>query len=457
MTDAKPQLIHGMSRREAERALVGIIFRDGDRPMGWAVEREVAADWFADRACRQGWLAVSDLFASGKPIDILTASTRLWDMHGDATDPTAATAKDVQDWIDHAPVEAHFEFVLDVLESHVYCALELAILANQQQAATSGDPQKVRDRVAAHAQAWADLAAGSKPADSLAQVALDWMIRVQTPKEKRPALVEWWLPQLTEKLGGLSDELVYLCALESVGKTAAALQMAVVNARRGNRVAIRSLESATARLVPRLIAHGGQVDRLHLERGVYSQDELRKARDAAAEIARLPIDIDDGPANVPQLRAWAMRAKARGAALLIIDNLRHVRRQASRKEQSTAEQFSELSHAIKGIRDDVRLPLIMLHHLTPNDKGGGDVSWSKDIRKDADILIFLTENEKESTAPSEDNDWAGRWIIDVEVKKHRDGEKGYDLRTWFDRARQTYRPYEAFHAADMGEPFAGPD
>jgi len=435
-----PRIIDGLARRQTERILIGTAAAHGERVMGVATEAGVNADWFKDSACRAAWATMAEMYATGKPLALHLIAVRMTETHPEID------AGWVDGAVDEGQPAAHAEYLVGLLENHMLCEAEAAMLAEQARAAAGGDPQAVRDRISGHAQDWAELRPTSGTGQTLAAAALEWVRRVEAPPTARPALVEWPLPSIAKNIGPVADELIYLCALESVGKTALALQMAIHNARRGQRVAIRSLESSTPRLVPRVLAVMAQVDRLKLDRGHGTPDEIKRARAAAAELTRLPLEICDAGADVAQLRAWAMREKARGASLLIIDNLRHVRRRHSRKEESTAEQFSELSRHIKEIRDDVGLPLLMLHHLTSTD-----VSWSKDIRKDADILIFLTENEKESTPPSPANDNLGTWVIDFGVKKNRDGEKGFDIRLWYDKRVQTYRGHNELVAQNVSD------
>ena len=136
-----------------------------------------------------------------------------------------------------------------------------------------------------------------------------------------------------------------------------------------------------------------------------------------------------------QLLAWAKCEKKAGSKILAIDNMRHIR--PGQKYASPVEQFRDLSVRLKWIRDDTGLPLIVLHHLTDDL----DVSWSRDIRRDADILLYLIENETYSIKPTQENQWTEKSVIDFEVRKNREGLRGFKVLGEFDKKRQTFTEY----------------
>jgi len=236
-------------------------------------------------------------------------------------------------------------------------------------------------------------------------------------------------------MGHLTDEIVYIAARESVGKTAFAVQMAVQMGFFGIRVAFASLESKRQKLVQRMIAQIGRVNTLDLKFKHGSPSALsfgfQRAREAGEKIKDLPIAIEDCGMNIDQIRAFAQMEKARGARLLIVDNMKHIRHDG--KSKSTTEQFRELALGLKWMRDDLDMPVIVLHHLNKD----GDVSWSDDIRRDADVLLFLEVDEKASR-PYKPPDWTGQTIINVKSEKAREGRRGFQVQAEFLPHHQTF-------------------
>jgi replicative DNA helicase len=154
------------------------------------------------------------------------------------------------------------------------------------------------------------------------------------------------------------------------------------------------------------------------------------ARAAAEKIKSLPIAIDDAGMTTDQIRAFGQMEKARGARLLIVDNMKHIR---YRSKGSTTEQFREVAQELKWIRDDLDMPLIVLHHLNKD----GDVSWSDDIRRDADLLLFLSI-DKSSIPYTPENHWCGRTIINIDCEKARDGRRNFSVQSEFLPQFQTF-------------------
>jgi hypothetical protein len=93
-----------------------------------------------------------------------------------------------------------------------------------------------------------------------------------------------------------------------------------------------------------------------------------------------------------------------------------------------------VSLRLKRMRDDLRIPVIALHHANAE----GDVSWSRDLRRDVDVLLMMAHNEERSVTPESANGFRGRWFVDWTVDKCRDGRKGMTLVTEFDKERQVF-------------------
>ena len=126
--------------------------------------------------------------------------------------------------------------------------------------------------------------------------------------------------------------------------------------------------------------------------------------------------------------------------MLVLDNTRHIRRGNS--SESRVEWMGSLSARLKQLRDDTGVPLLVLHHATkPNEHGKEDVSWSSDIRRDADCLVFLREDE-ERTTPYSGPDEMGRCCVTFDVEKNRDGLRGVRVPLHFIKWRQAFAEWD---------------
>jgi hypothetical protein len=143
------------------------------------------------------------------------------------------------------------------------------------------------------------------------------------------------------------------------------------------------------------------------------------------------VRISDAQATAEQLIAWGIAEKRAGSRLLIVDNMKHIR--TTSKYNSLPELFRELSLKAKRLRDETKLPVIMLHHTNED----GDVSWSKDIKRDVDILITMTKDEDLSVTPAVPGDQAIDFVR-FKIDKNRDGQAGLSVPVRFRKEIQTF-------------------
>jgi replicative DNA helicase len=145
--------------------------------------------------------------------------------------------------------------------------------------------------------------------------------------------------------------------------------------------------------------------------------------------------IDGGQRTLDQLYAWG-RAEARlGSRLIVVDNTRHIR---VRGNVDRVNEVAEISGRMKQLRDDTGVPVVMLHHSSLDKKTGKeDASWSSDIRKDTDIMLFLRHDEEKSKKPLYAGG-AGLWAVMAVVEKNRDAPAGYGVRLKFEKDHQRF-------------------
>jgi hypothetical protein len=403
------------------RGVLACCLFDSDRCMAWAIEAGLDAAWFADAECRELWGECFKAYGNGSPIDAFR-------LIGMGKKPA---------WLDDSMDAASFTvlpgYIADLrrgwFRSHGRSvAGSLALKIND-----SDDPEASVAEAARELSNMLDAAGDDRPLDEIATALLDqWQARDDASMQTE---ITWPLLNMQHALGSVTDELIFLAAGESVGKTALALQFAGHIGYKSLHVALRSLESSKPKLVQRLIAQCGEVNTRHLRTGRPTTDEILAARAGVDRIKRLSqfVHINDRPATIEQLTAWGHTEKARGSKLLIVDNMKHVR--STRRFSSPVEEMRELSAGFKRLRDDVGLPVLVLHHTNAE----GDVSWSRDIRRDTDILLIMSRDEGRSGESTADNDWCGHTVLIIHVEKNREGAAGFDLDANFDKATQTFK------------------
>jgi replicative DNA helicase len=243
----------------------------------------------------------------------------------------------------------------------------------------------------------------------LHQVGIDLVEKWRNTKGEDTA-IRWPVPTLHAEYGHLTDEFVIIMAQPSVGKTAFALQTALNLAKHAVPCAYLSLESSVEKAVMRLIAQHTPTNTLRLRNGQSQPREYDNAALAAASLKELPLRITNKSMTLEQVRAWAMLEKAKGAKCLFVDNLKHIR--SSQIVKNRFDEFAKHSIGLKFIRDDVGIPLVVLHHTNSE----GKAAWSSDIQRDADVMITLATDEGRSRENFE--------CVDFQVVKNRDGKTG---------------------------------
>jgi hypothetical protein len=170
----------------------------------------------------------------------------------------------------------------------------------------------------------------------------------------------------------------------------------------------------------------GRVNVAQIRKGKARQDEHELYLNACEEMKALPLDVDDRTADIAGLFAWAVMAKQRGAKALIVDNLKHIRTDG---RKDATEQFRELFLGCKWIRDDVNLPMMVLHHTNQE----GDAAWSKDIERDADVMLHMNTVARENLGETNE-----RIAVEFEFRKYRDDASGKIFNTEFRRHIQAF-------------------
>lgn len=236
------------------------------------------------------------------------------------------------------------------------------------------------------------------------------------------------LVDLDNRLGGLHpSDLLILAGRPSMGKTALVTNIAFNVARAfkrgiktdgtegttdGGVVGFFSLEMSSDQLATRILSEASRVPSENLRRGNLTEEEFRRFVEAAKELERCPLYIDDTPAlPINAVHARARRLKRQhGLDLLIVDYLQLLR-PASAKDNRVNE-VSEITQGLKAIAKELDIPVIALSQLSRQvenreDKRPqlSDLRESGSIEQDADSVMFVFREEyyREREKPSDDN------------------------------------------------------
>lgn len=226
------------------------------------------------------------------------------------------------------------------------------------------------------------------------------------------------------------DEVV-IAARPAVGKTSFALHLARAAASAGYHIAIFSLEMLGERLGDRwLLAATTNVNPDNVRSGQLTPSEQRQLHEAAAELSRLPIHIDDNPSvSMDYVRSSAKLLQSKGECDgVIIDYLQLCDMKSDRNNRNREQEVAQASRKAKMLAKELNIPVILLSQLNRNVEGRpdsrpslSDLRESGAIEQDADLVLMLSrpalsgrDTDRKSTYPTE-----GLGVIDI--VKHRNG------------------------------------
>lgn len=230
------------------------------------------------------------------------------------------------------------------------------------------------------------------------------------------------LVDLDRMTGGLQGgELVLLGGRPSMGKTAVALSMALSAARKGDGVAVSSLEMTPDSLALRAVANetaiaGQGIAYTDAKRGSMTEEQAKVFFETCADVGSLPIEIL--PSNMRDMGAIyagvkkaqrILEGKGTPLKLIVIDYLQLISGKGNR-----FEQISEISIALKGLAMKFNLPVLALSQLSraleSRDLDNrrpmlSDLRESGQLEQDADMVLFCYRHEYylDRETPNEEN------------------------------------------------------
>jgi replicative DNA helicase len=271
-------------------------------------------------------------------------------------------------------------------------------------------------------------------AGTLSAAAVTWLDRM-TAADESNVMLDWPLDAITAEMGRLDREVVWIIAQPSIGKTAFVLQWLIRLAFDGHLVSLASLESSAESIASRAIAQIAPMNNYQIRQRRANPNQVRQAYEAARRIPD-QIRITDGSMTLDQVYAWGKAEARKGSRLIVIDNTRHIR--VPGRAADRINMVAEISTRMKQLRDDAQVPVVILHHSAIDKQTGIEsASWSSDIRKDADIMIFLKRDSELSREPQSPTDH-GVHAVRFSVDKNREGRAGYDILTRFRKEHQLF-------------------
>lgn len=395
------------------------------------------------------WDAIVDAFDAGKGVDVVVVATS---MRARGTFQRAGGAAYLAQLADATPSVANVGAHVQIVIGHA--RVRRVIAACQVVAAEGYEPRLDVDGYCDRAETAvftaADVGATSRLATAR-DAARSWVANMTAIREGRvpPGLPTGFDP-VDDLTAGLHDgDAIVVAGRPGMGKTAWALCVAlnVAGTRppagsdddRERAVALFSLEMPLDQITARLTCILAEVDLLRVRKNTLSDVEYVSLLNAAEELGKLPIWIEDSAGiTLTRIRAELRRIKVESEragqrlSLVVIDYLQLMGVAAGDDDKSRNDQVSAMSRGVKSIAKDFGVPVILLSQLsrgTETRRGDNkrpqlsDLRDSGAIEQDADAVLFVYRADYYGDVDEDE-----RGIAEIIVAKQRNGPAGRSAR-----------------------------
>ena len=410
---------------EAEQAVLGSMLIDGDCVKD-VMDQLQASDFYL-RQNRQIFETIAHMFVYSQPVDGVTVAGEM-EKNGTYTDTTRSYLLELMEVTPtSANVGEYVKIVRDksLMRQVAYAASNITSMVQQGGAAASDMLESAEQKIYAIRRGRS--AQSMVPVSQVLQDVMERLEELSGNGNHLPGL-STGLSAVDSKINGLNkSDLLLLAARPGMGKTSMALNVALSAARSsGKTVAIFSLEMSREQLVTRLIAAEGLVENTRLTTGNLRESDWQRIAEAASNLSRMNILIDDNPL----LTAADMNAKCRrldDLGLVVIDYLQLMTSAGGKRysNENRQQAVSDISRMLKIMAKELQVPVLCLSQLSrANEKRDNkrpmlsDLRESGAIEQDADIVMFLYRDDYYNEDSEKHN------IAECIIAKNRHGETG---------------------------------
>ena len=426
---------------EAEESVLGAVLLSAEAA-NIALEKLHSEDFYHP-AHQQIFEAVLGLFDANEPIDAVTVSEIL---RRDGSLERMGGVDFLTRLLDAVPTTSNIEYYASIVEEHALRRRLMRVGGTiSSMASEMREPiEDVLDRSEQEVFLVSErrIGGGLAPIDALLGPAIEKAEELQRLGVEVTGIPTGYR-DLDRKLAGLhATNLIIIAARPSMGKSALALNIAQNVALQDRPVAIFSLEMSREEVVSRMLCAAGRIDSQRLRTGHLTEADFTKLSNAASQLYKKPIYVDDSPGlTVTEIRAKARRLRRRpGLGLVVVDYLQLMHGPAGENRQ---QEIALISRSLKNLARELEVPVIALSQLNRSleqreDKRPrlGDLRESGALEQDSDVVMFIYRDEYYSPDRVE-----SKGVAEVIIAKHRQGAVG--------KVQMTFLP-EFTLFADMG-------
>lgn len=413
----------------AEKSLLGaMLISDTTFP---DILEKIKSDDFYDPNNAQIFAAMTNLYNSHRPIDVLTLTSELRSLKSLKQVGGTAYLTELTNFVPTAAhAAAYAELIAECSTRRKLINAGTEIIKKAQDGGESveellGDAEK-------------DLFSVSDKTIKTDYRGLDTLLvdayeRIEDLHKNKGALrgLKTGFKDLDQKTAGFQKgDLIIVGARPAMGKTTFAQNLAYNVATINKKgVLFFSMEMASNEIVDRMISDVSGVNNWNIRTGNVSDDDFAKIGDALGEMGEVPIYIDDTSAmTMLEIRNKARRAKHdHDIGLIILDYLQLITG-SDRYKGNRVQEVTEISRGLKQLARELEVPVIALAQLSRSVTGRddprpvlSDLRESGSIEQDADLVMML--HRPDYYHQNEDG-YEETHITELLIQKHRHGGIG---------------------------------
>lgn len=353
-------------------------------------ERGVSNEAFHVPAHAGIYSLLSEMWSTGKPIDIVTLIQTLQDRNALESCGGASLVSQIFTFL---PTAANAGYYLEILQEKatlrriIKTCTEYASRAYE----TQDDVPGLATGFSVDAQE-ATASTSTRPVRTIRELAHDKVRRMEAGGAQA-VIFPTGIRTLDRESPLTPGSMPLIAGMRKAGKSILAVSVAVQNLKWGHRVLYFTLEDPSEALVDRITANLSSVPVvLHRSEGITERNmDLLQA--ALTDLARMPLLIRDDVYDLPRLTATVRQEKARfpDLATVIVDYAQLVRAKTA-KGATREQEVATVSRTLRLLGLELGVAMVVLSQLNSD----GDTRESKALENDCTAMwkVTVIENEE---------------------------------------------------------------
>jgi replicative DNA helicase len=348
---------------QAEQIVIGCIALDGERAMDRLAEMCITADDFYTSHARRWFAAAHEMHRAGKPIDIALLREHIL---ASGQIDLCGGARYVDQCVDLTPTATYLEHYAEALatkrKQRALIDAGNRLANDAHDCVDHNDTEMLRSRAELEIASLEKSGIGKRRES--AEVIKAQLARWEAALHNGCAGLKTGFRMIDQVLGGLLDGGVYyVSGLAKSCKTTLVRQIVRNIAMRGVPCGVFSLEQTDEQMWGSLVAMKAGQSVFYLNSGTAHKVNLPAMHQAAVEVAKWPIYIDDRPHTLTTIWSEARRLVGRmGCRVLVLDYLQRIHQ--DRRYSGIEEFTTECSGVLTQIAKTMRVPVLVVSALS---------------------------------------------------------------------------------------------